>query len=189
MHEGRLCVDQQLVELDFLEFFFLDHKLDSLLFQLLSEALVFLFQVVFHFLLFGRQQLVDFKLAIEFLLKVLDNKFDLSDFVAKLIVLDLHLRKLPLVLPVGLFLLLHLSFVLLVFLFKLQRFFLLILEVFLQLLNFLFKSRDFGRIIRSRGLVTNRLLLLPLFGELLLRLHVPLRKLLNGRLVLFKIFF
>lgn len=120
LHKGGLRVNQQLVEFDFLEFFLFDHQLDSLLFQLLSEALIFLFKVVFHFLLLSGQQLVDFKLAVEFLLKVFNNKFNLSDFVAELIVFNFDFGQLPLMFSVSLLLLLHFLFILVILLFELQ---------------------------------------------------------------------
>lgn len=63
-----------MIELDFLELFLFDHKLNGLFFKLLPEALVLLLQVLLHFFLLSGEQLVDFELAVEFLFKVFNHE-------------------------------------------------------------------------------------------------------------------
>jgi hypothetical protein len=111
LHESSLCVDQKLVEFDFLEFLLFDHEFNGLLLKLLSQALILLFQVHFHLFLLCCEQLVDLKLTVELLLKVLDHVTHLPDVVLEFIVLDFNLGELSLVLFIGLFLFLHFGLV------------------------------------------------------------------------------
>lgn len=89
-----LCIDDELVELQFLQFFLFHHKFSLHVLKLLAESLNLFLKIQFHFVLFRLQQLIELKLTIKFLLKIFYHVTHLSGITLEFIILNFHLSHL-----------------------------------------------------------------------------------------------
>lgn len=132
--KGSLSVDNELVELYFLDFLLLNHELCLIIRQLLAEPFNLLFEVLSHFILLSVQEFVNFQLAIKLLFRIFYHEFHLSYIIFELVVFDLNFSKsLSVVLELRL-LLLHILFVLVKSVLQFERLLFLGVIVILDLL-------------------------------------------------------
>mmetsp|Transcript_19447 Transcript_19447/g.29904 ORF Transcript_19447/g.29904 Transcript_19447/m.29904 type:complete len:245 (-) Transcript_19447:609-1343(-) len=178
---SHLRIKDELAELDLAELLLLLGELLCVLLELAPQFLQLLFEVLLELVLLGRQQFVNFKLAIQFLLKILNKESHLTEVVLKLIVLDFHFGKLLLVVLINILLLAHLLLVSIVLLLKHIIVLLLSIEVNLDLVVLLLKLLEFFR--RLHGFTTGGTPALRLLHQSFLLLY----QLFNGSLMLVEV--